>query len=76
LKHSSASILTEVPFDQALSDISNSEHGLVGVNDMPVENSIQRDIDVILRHNDLASDFLNLNLDINAVNTFSKWIYL
>lgn len=43
---------------------------------MPVKHGIQRDIDIVFGHDDLASNFLDLDLDIDSINSFREWVDL
>lgn len=52
-------------FDERLSDVGDTESGLVGRNDVIIDDGGQVEGDVILGHADLSRNLDNLNLDID-----------
>lgn len=62
--------------DEGLADVGNAEGGLVGTDDVVVDDRGEVEGDVVLGHADLLGDLDDLNLDINLDEALRKRVDL
>ena len=57
-------------------DVADSKDRLRGVDDVPVKNRVDLDVDVVLGHDNLLRDISNLDLDVDLDHLLGDWVDL
>lgn len=66
----------DIPFNQCSPDVAYAKRGAVRIFNLPIQHTVDLDIDIVLGHDDLTRDLNDLHLDVDAMHGLCHRIHL